>query len=283
MADLQSEIWRMQIQSDIAGLVDLLKHESPVARTRSALALRAMGASAAIPTLQMALMDERDPATRKTLVAVLDDLFQLALEDGADLPPQQHHPIVSLIDQLSGQSHEQIMRAAQQLGERGAKIAAETLVRVFENKDLPSRVRLTAAEALVKLDCAPVEVSLLAGLRHAEARVRRSAVGVLGQLGASWAVDALIPSLDDENELVRKTATAALRYIATPEALAAVNAPRLTVPPPPEPPVPAPVSAATPLLPAAPPAPLLLTPAHREPPIEEEDTRPALPTADEEN
>jgi HEAT repeat protein len=252
--DLQSEIWRMQLQSDIAGLLNLLRHKSANVRARAALALQVMGANAAIPSLQMALMDETDPSTRRLFIAVLDDLFQLALENDAELPPYQHHPIVSLIDQLSGQSHEQIIRAAQQIGERGAKIAAETLVRVFENTELPSRVRLTAAEALLKLDCAPVEVSLLAALRHPEFQVRRSAAGVLGQLKAAWAVDALIAVLTDPHDSVRRMAQAALQRIGTPEALAAAGSSEPSFPPP---------------------------PALHVPPMEEEDTRPAPPLPDD--
>ncbi len=255
MDDLQSEIWRLQMRSDVGGLVEMLRHKSANIRGRAALALQVIGANAAIPSLQMALMDETDPATRRLFIAVLDDLFQLALENDAELPAHQHHPIVSLIDQLSGQSHEQIIRAAQQIGERGAKIAAETLVRVFENTGLPSRVRLTAAEALLKLDCAPVEVSLLAGLRHPEFQVRRSAAGVLGQLKAAWAVDALIGVLNDPHDSVRRMAHAALQHIGTPEALDAISYP-LPVPPPP----------------------MMNQPP---PPDEDEDTRPAPPLPDD--
>jgi hypothetical protein len=47
---------------------------------------------------------------------------------------------------------------------------------------------------------------------------------MLGHLEADWAVTPLTEALKDENELVRRTAHAALKHIGTPEALAALTA-----------------------------------------------------------
>jgi HEAT repeat protein len=89
------------------------------------------------------------------------------------------------------------------------------------------------------MDSAPVEVSLLGALRSDRWRVRRNAAAILGQLAASWAVKPLAALLTgDDNEVVRKTAHAALRRIDTAEARAALNAPAVSPPAPDEPPAP---------------------------------------------
>src|SRR5882724_6047406 len=55
VADLNFDIWRMQAQGDVRGLINLLRHPSPEMRRRVATALRAVGATTAIPALQTAL------------------------------------------------------------------------------------------------------------------------------------------------------------------------------------------------------------------------------------
>src|SRR5205085_1193591 len=76
VADLNFDIWRMQAQGDVHGLINLLRHASPDIRRRAATALRAVGATTAIPALQTALVTEADATVRTILVSALDDLFK---------------------------------------------------------------------------------------------------------------------------------------------------------------------------------------------------------------
>ncbi|MBL8163938.1 MAG: HEAT repeat domain-containing protein [Anaerolineae bacterium] len=228
MAESNYDIWRLQAQSDVHGLIKALKHAEPDIRRRAATALRALGASSAIPALQATLAFESDPEVRAVFISTLDVLFQQELDDEAEDGANGPNQVVRLIAQLSGSNPEHIIRAAQTLAEMKEKLAAETLVMVFHNRQHSARVRLAAAEALLALESAPIEVSLLATLRHKDARIRRNAAAVMGQLGADWAVEPLAAALYDTNEMVRRTAYAALQRIATPEALRAIEPPTPT-------------------------------------------------------
>lgn len=224
MTDFNFDIWRLQAQGDVPGLMQLLKHANPDLRRRAATALRALGASMAIPALQSALMSEGDKETRVILLSAMDYLFELASDEKDKETLRRQHRVVHWIAQLSSDYPEQIVQAARDLGNAKEKIAVEALVIVFRNGQHPARVRLAAAEALLKLESAPVEVTLLAALRHSDWHIRRNAAGVLGQLHADWAVEPLIAALRDAQEIVRRTAHAALKRIGTPEALKAVDA-----------------------------------------------------------
>jgi hypothetical protein len=218
VADIKFDIWRLQAQGNVRGLSLALKDASPDVRRRAATALRALGASSAIPSLQSVLVTESDPDVRSVIISTLDYLFEQEIEDESDSATEDSSQVVRLIAQLNSPRADHIIRAAQRLGELNEKIAAEALVMVFHNARLPGEVRLAAAEALVKLESAPVEVSLLAALRHADWRVRRNAAAVLGQLHADWASLPLGEALKDEHEIVRRTALAALKRFDTPEA-----------------------------------------------------------------
>jgi HEAT repeat protein len=215
----------LQAHADVHGLIKALKHADPDIRRRAATALRALGASSAIPALQSTLAFESDPDVRAVFISALDVLFQQELDDEAEDAANRPNQVVRLIAQLSGSNPEHIIRAAQTLAEMKEKLAAETLVMVFQNRQHSARVRLAAAEALLALESAPIEVSLLATLRHNDARIRRNAAAVLGQLGADWAVEPLAAALYDANEMVRRTAYAALQRIGTPESLRAIEPP----------------------------------------------------------
>jgi len=76
---------------------------------------------------------------------------------------------------------------------------------------------------LLKLESAPVEVALLGALRSSEWQVRRNSAAILGQLRAGWAVEPLAKAMFDGNEIVRKTAYAALKRINTPQAQRAIQ------------------------------------------------------------
>jgi hypothetical protein len=230
VADSNFDIWRLQSQADIHGLIEAVKVGSPEIRKRAATALRALGATSAIPALQSILVAEKDSALRSILITTLDYLFQQEFDEDEDHSAEQENRAVRLIAQLNSDSPEQVIRAAQNLGDLKEKLAAESLVVVFHNRQLRADVRLAAAEALIKLESAPVEVTLLAALRSREGHIRRNAAAVLGQLYADWAVSPLIAALRDDHEIVRRTAYAALKRIATPEALKAIEPPKVAAP-----------------------------------------------------
>lgn len=271
MADPNYDIWRMQAQNDTRGLIDLLKSPEADLRKRAAMALRALGASSAIPALQILLVDEGDPEVRMVLISTLDSLFQQEMDEDGENQSDEQSQVVRLIAQLSSSQHEHIIRAAQSLAEMKEKIAAEALMMVFYNKRLPAQVRLAAAEALIKLESAPVEVTLLAALRNKDWHTRRNAAAVLGQLNADWAVEPLAAALRDTQEIVRRTAYAALKRIATPEAQRAIAMPTAQTRP----------LGSTPNLPAHPvvEAPIVPTPAI---PKKISTTQPSLPPTPEE-
>jgi HEAT repeat protein len=213
LSDLRPNIWRLQAQFDTQGLIEALKNDDAGIRKRAAAALRTMGATEAIPTLQQILKTEQDADARHAITAALDHLL-----------PEQSEKVPALIAQLQSSQPEAVIYAARALGEIKDKTAVEALVLVFHNAQLSGRVRLAAAEALIKLESAPAVVTLLAALRSKDWRIRRNAAAVLGQLRADWAIDSLVSSLDDENETVSRTARAAIRRIGTPEALEALAA-----------------------------------------------------------
>ncbi len=225
MADSNFDIWRLQAQADIRGLIEAVKSGTPDIRKRAATSLRALGASSAIPALQAALVTEQDSDVRAVLIATLDYLFAQEIDDDSEQSAETHSRVVQLISQLNSGKLEQIIRAAQELGELKEKIAAEALVMVFHNRALAGSARLAAAEALIKLESAPVEVTLLAALRNPDWHVRRNAAAVLGQLGADWAVAPLAAALRDEHEIIRRTAYAALKRIDTPESRRMIEPP----------------------------------------------------------
>jgi hypothetical protein len=230
VSEFKPDIWRLQAQFNTQGLVTALSNDDAGVRRRAAAALRALGAFHTIPDLKKALERETDEETRATLDTTITMLQQE--KDGsqrvADLTPSKVKTLVEqLIEKLkSTQNSSAIIRIARALGEIGDKQAVESLVLIFNNTEVPIKVRLAVAEALLKLESAPVEVSLLGALRSPEWRVRRNGAAILGQLRATWAVEPLATALRDENEIVRRTALAALRNIGTKEAGEAIEAVR---------------------------------------------------------
>jgi len=222
----------MQAESDTKGLVAALKDPNPQKRRAAATALRALGATTAIPGVQDALMQEGDPELREILIMTLEFLF--AQNNGSQTTQTgtstgDNRNIVRLIARLSGNHTEQAVRAAQELGDSREKLTIEALLLTFNNRKLAARVRLAVAEALLKLQSATSEISLLAALRSERWMIRRNAAAVLGQIEADWAVEPLLKALHDPIEAVRRVARAALERIGTPEALAAIQAPALPV------------------------------------------------------
>ncbi|MCC7446379.1 MAG: HEAT repeat domain-containing protein [Anaerolineae bacterium] len=213
-------IWQMQSQGDIEGLIAALQYPEAGVRKDAAAALRAIGAWQAVPALKVALAVEQDWQAHAALAAALQYLdHDIHIETMI-----KHRDVDGLLKMLNSSNVDDVMQACDALATLDDRRATEPLVMVFRNPLLPNKARLAAAEALLKLASAPAVVTLLGALRRDEWQVRRNAAAVLGQLQATWATEPLIKTLDDANQVVRRTALAALHRIGTPEALAAIKA-----------------------------------------------------------
>lgn len=210
---VRPNIWKLQAEKDIDGLANALRYHDPEVRRRAAAALRVLGATSAVPSLKKAFEREPDNDARDAIMAALEYLD----EDFAHSTMRQRSK-EELLHILTHGTPEETIRAAQSLAETGDQLSTEALVLVFRNPINRDDVRLAAAEALLKLKSAPAVVTLLAGLRKENWRIRHNAAAVLGQLRATWATKALIECLEDENATVRSAAASALRRFQTPQA-----------------------------------------------------------------
>ncbi len=207
-------IWQMQSQNDVDSLIGALHHADSGVRQRAAAALRAIGAWHAVPALENALAVEPDWKAHATMSAALQYL-------DTDIHIEQmlkSRDVRGLIKMLNSSRLEEVLTAANALGDIGDKHATEALVVLFRNPFAPQKARLAVAEALLKLESAPAVVTLLRALRRDDWTVRRNAAAVLGQVNATWAMEPLIVALNDPVPIVRKTAEAALRRMNLPEA-----------------------------------------------------------------
>ncbi|MHB8625677.1 MAG: HEAT repeat domain-containing protein [Aggregatilineales bacterium] len=212
-------VWQMQSQNDAEGLIDALHHPDAGVRRRAAAALRAIGAWHAAPALESALTLEGDWQAHATMSAALEYLdHDIHIEQMV-----KYKDLDGLIKMLGGTRVEDVVTACRVLAEIKDRHAVEPLIILFRNPLAPSKTRLAAAEALLKLESAPAVVTLLGALRREDWQARRNAAAVLGQLQASWAIDPLMAALTDPMPVVRKTAAAALRRIGTPEAVVAAQ------------------------------------------------------------
>jgi len=212
-------IWQMQSKGDVDSLIEALRHPDAGTRRGSAAALRALGAWQAVPALQAALAIETDWQVHAAITAALQYLDH-------DIHVEQlvnNRDVRGLSKMLNSTRIEDVLTACNALGSLGDRLAVEHLVMVFKNSLIPGKVRLAAAEALLKLESAPAVVTLLGALRREDWQVRRNAAAVLGQLQATWAVEPLIKAMNDDNQDVRRTAAAALRRMGTPDALEALK------------------------------------------------------------
>lgn len=216
----------MQSNFDINGLIKALSSEDKLIRRRAAAALRLIGSPDALPALKQAHEKEDDPQTGLIMAAAIETLSLPAessetsrssqvgsnvAEDDASAEVQR------LIDIVRSDDGDAIIEAATTLGEMGEKLAVEALIVAFNNQKHSIHVRLAIAESLLKLESAPVEVALLANLRHPDWHIRRNGAAILGQLQAEWAIQPLARSLTDPHPIVRRTSLAALKHIGTPE------------------------------------------------------------------
>jgi HEAT repeat protein len=195
-----------------------LRHNDSGVRRGAAAALRALGAWQAVPALEAALAVENEWQAHAAIAAAIQYLDRdIHIETMV-----KNRDVRGLCKMLNSTKAEDLIVACDALGEIGDRQAVEPLVMVFRNPMLSNKVRLAAADALLKLESAPAVVTLLGALRRSDNwQVRRNAAAVLGQLGASWTTDALIKALEDENQFVQRTAAAALRRFGTPEAIQA--------------------------------------------------------------
>jgi HEAT repeat protein len=216
MATAIPNIWQMQTQGDVDGLIDALRHTDAGVRQRAAGALRAIGAWHAVPALENALAVEPDWKAH----AALSSAIQYLDRDVHIEQMVKARDVRGLTKMLSSTRIDDVVTAAAALGEIGDRLATEALIVVFRNPFGASQARLAAAEALLKLESAPSVVTLLRALRRDDWAVRRNAAAVLGQLQATWAVEPLANALKDTVPIVRKTAEAALARIGTAEAMA---------------------------------------------------------------
>ncbi len=225
MSDIRVNIWRLQAQSDIPGLIKAIGNSDSGIRKRAAAALRTLDAKEATPALTQALETESDPDTRAHILAALEQLAD-EVDEELEEPGQdelEQNRVSMLIARLGSRDSKKIISAAQKLGDLNDKQAAEPLVVTFNDGTLPIKARLVIAETLLKLECAPTEVSLLGATSSPDWRIRRKAVAVLGRLKADWAIEPMSKLLIDEHPQVRKTAFAALKHIGTPQAVAVLK------------------------------------------------------------
>lgn len=217
----KQDFWKMQSELDIQGLINALSSENKLFRRRAVLALQGMNAISAIPALQKAHQAEEDPETGMIIATAIEMLKDSPGGAAGYSSPDADTPQASLVQRLIAQvksgDPEQVTNAAHKLGEMGEKIAVEPLILEFNKPAHTIHVRLAIAEALLKLESAPVEVALLANLRHSDWHIRRNGAAILGQLQAEWAIGPLSHSLKDPHPVVRRTALAALKHIGTPE------------------------------------------------------------------
>jgi len=212
-------IWLLQTKRDIDGLIAALRYPDPVVRRGAVAALRALSAWQAVPALQAQLVVENDWQVHAAISAALQYLdHDLHVEIMV-----KNRDVRGLIKMLNSARADDVITACEALGQLGDRHAVEPLIMIFRNLLQPARVRLAAAEALLKLESAPAVVTLLAALRRNDWQVRRNAAAVLGQLKAVWATEPLIQALKDPSPIVARTAAAALKHIGTPEAVLAAK------------------------------------------------------------
>lgn len=215
----QPDVRQLKEKFDIQGLIQALRSDDKAIRKRAAAALRTLDATHAIKALREAYKQEDDPQTRMVIASAIQALLEYAKRGQKEAAPVHSDvpAVQQLIQRLHSADSEAIIEAARKLGDLGDKIAVEPLVMLFQDPSMSIRVRFTVAEALLKLESAPVEVTLLANLRDEDWHIRRNGAAILGQLKAEWAIEALANALRDPHPVVQRTARAALKRIGTPE------------------------------------------------------------------
>lgn len=216
---MRPNIWKLQAERDIDGLIKALQYQDPDIRKRAAAALRVFGSTKAVFALERAFEEEKNPYVREHINSALTYVRHDDLLD--DLIKNENVP--GLVEMLNSPRTSEVKRAIEALGRIGDRTATEGLVMVFRNALMADELRLAAAEALLKLESAPAVVTLLAALRKDDWQVRRNAVTVLGQLKATWATTPIVLMLNDAHAKVRKSAEYALSQMNTSDAREALQ------------------------------------------------------------
>ncbi len=212
-------IWLLQSQRDVEGLTLALDHADPETRRLAVTALHILDAGEVVPALEAALAVEDDWVVQETITAAIKHLTrQNRMQELIS-----RRDIDGLISMLYSPRLEDVLSAADALGELGDQTTVETLVDLFGTPGMPDDVRYAIAQALIRLKAAPASVTLLAVLERDEWPARQNAAAVLGQLKASWATRGLVHLLHDPVREVRQSALKALQSIGTPIALQAVS------------------------------------------------------------
>ncbi|QPC84271.1 HEAT repeat domain-containing protein [Phototrophicus methaneseepsis] len=221
MSQKEIDIWRLQAQKDIDGLIQALRSPSAQRRKRAAAALLALDAKSAIPALQEVIKTEPDTSTKTGLVTALNSL----IDDFPELPTQLNTAmdkrqilVDRLIDKLTNDNPDVVVAAAQSLVNLREASAFEPLMQILRDEGRSIQVRAGIAEALLKMDDTSVKETLLKMLRHSNVQTRHKTAAILGQLKAEWSIIPLTKHLRDPNNEMRKVVRAALRHIGTPEA-----------------------------------------------------------------
>lgn len=210
-------IWQLQSQKNIQGIIQALDTRDPMVRKRAIGALRALRAHEAVSRLRTLYETEFNPEIRQLIQKALEELG--GVEEKPAVPETQNPQEVqkqALLQRLKGKETNDVIAAITELSNMSDRTVIEQLMAVFRDGKQPPEIRLASAEALLKLNSAPASVALLGALRKDDWQVRRNAAAVLGQLEAEWCVGPLIHMMkNDPNPTVRKVAAAALRRINT--------------------------------------------------------------------
>lgn len=216
---MRPNIWKLQAERDIDGLIKALQYQDSDIRKRAAAALRVLGTTKAVFALERAFKEEKNPYVREHINSALTYVRHENLLD--DLIENENVP--GLLEMLNSPRTDEVKKAIDALGTIGDRTATEGLVMVFRNALMADELRLAAAESLLKLESAPAVVTLLAALRKDDWQVRRNAVTVLGQLKATWATEPIVSMLNDAHAKVRQSAEYALTQLSTPQAREALQ------------------------------------------------------------
>lgn len=211
-------IWQLQSQKDVNGLVAALSHQDAGTRRGAAAGLRTLGAWHVVPALQAALAVELDWQAYAAISAAIQYLDRdIHVESMI-----KNRDVKGLIKMLGSAKMDEIQMACEAIAGIGDKQGIEPLMMVFRNPLNHHKVRLAAAEALLKLDAAPAVVTLLKALRREDWKIRQNAAAILGQLQATWAILPLITALEDPQAEVRHAVVDSLRRLGNREALDAL-------------------------------------------------------------
>ena len=200
--DLQWKLGEKDIA--LAHLLNLLKEESPVVRSRAATALGDLrNASPEVIQRLLNLLKEESPVVRSRAATALVNLGSAS--------PEVIQGLLNLLKEKSPGVRSSAARALVNLGSASPEVI-QGLLNLLKEKS--PGVRSSAARALVNLGSASPEViqGLLNLLKEEDSHVRSSATRALGNLGGASpeVIQGLLNLLKEEDSGVRSDAATAL-------------------------------------------------------------------------